>query len=72
MLNPVSISCNARSRNINDALGELDGVVSAAVTVAQQINNVLLNQISIIPLGVTFGTDSLYTATSTVLYPVTN
>lgn len=66
MLNPVSKSLIVSDTDVSKAASDLDIAISAAVTAAQALPNIILNQITIVPLGTIFdGTN--YTASATVL-----
>ena len=74
MLNPVSISCFGSDQggdNPSIALSALDTAVASAVSTAQAVTNILLNQITIVPLGLIFD-GTYYIATATVLYSISN
>lgn len=66
-LNPVSISCVEADPTPKTAAQNLDATVATAVAAAKAVPTVLLNQITIVPLG-TIWDGTNYVASATVLY----
>ena len=71
-LNPKLISVSQTDADAQAAATKLDTDVATAVAYAKTQPGILLNQITIVPLGTIYNvTDSAYVASASVLYSTT-